>query len=564
MRGGFDAIVVGSGFGGAVTACRLAERGRRVLVLERGRRWRPADYPRAPGDAWIWDHKRPERDNGWMELRWFRRMGVAQGAGVGGGSLIFANVVVDATPGTFERGWPSEITAAGMARYYEPVARMLCVQPLPSNQTTARYRLLEEAAANSGFSNRFRSLPLAVTFDPEWHYGLDDPFSGRHTKIWTNEHGQLQGTCVHCGNCDIGCQVRAKNTLDLNYLARAEQCGAEIRPLHVVTSLAPEAGGYRVHFARLEDGTQIAGSEVAPVVVLAAGSLGSTELLLRCRDEHRSLPGVSQHLGLGWSSNADFLTPATYRDRAISPTRGPTITCALDFLDGAEGEQFFIEDGGFPDMLHNIAEPMNARGRRTTLLVAAHHAADRASAIHRTVRQTMAFARAGQQWNHPWRSALQSFARLAGQDDPLRGTMPWFAQGIDAGDGVLYLAGRRRGRRELAMRWNIRRSRAVIDAIVAMHVRLSRATGGRARVPISWSLMKQLVTPHPLGGCNMGTTPADGVVNHRGEVFGYPGLFVADGAIVPRAIGLNPSKTIAALAERIADLMFEPRDRARS
>src|SRR5215217_3622033 len=94
----FDAIVVGSGFGGAVTACRLAEAGKRVLILERGRRWTPAEYPRAPGDDWIWDQARPERANGWLDLRWFRRMGVAQGAGVGGGSLIFANVVVDANP----------------------------------------------------------------------------------------------------------------------------------------------------------------------------------------------------------------------------------------------------------------------------------------------------------------------------------------------------------------------------------------------------------------------------------------------------------------------------------
>jgi cholesterol oxidase len=561
MRDGFDAIVVGSGFGGAVMACRLAERGRRVLVLERGRQWHPEEYPRAPGDAWIWDSKRPERDNGWIDLRWFRGMGVAQGAGVGGGSLIFANVVVDANPGTFAQGWPREITAEALAPYYERVARMLNVHALPGNQTTARYRLFEEAARASGFGSRFRPLPLAVTFDPDWHYGLDDPFSGRHTKIWTNEHGQMQGTCVHCGNCDIGCQVRAKNTLDLNYLARAEQQGAEIRPLHLVTSLSRDAGGYRVHFAMIGDGRRESGSETAPIVVLAAGSLGSTELLLRCRDEHGTLPDLSAHLGRDWSSNADFLTPASYRDRAISPTRGPTITCAVDFLDGAEGEQFFIEDGGFPDMLHNIADPVGARGRRTTLMMAVPRAADRATAMHRAVRQTMALARAGRQWNFPWRSAMRSLARFGGRDDPLRGTMPWFAQGIDASDGVLYLAKRSGGRRELAMRWDIRRSRGVIDAIIEMHRRLSRVTGGRVRVPPSWSLMKQLVTPHPLGGCNMGTTRANGVVNHRGEVFGYPGLYVADGAIVPRAIGLNPSKTIAALAERIADLVVEPAER---
>ena len=134
--------------------------------------------------------------------------------------------------------------------------------------------------------------------------------------------------------------------------------------------------------------------------------------------------------------------------------------------------------------------------------------------------------------------------------------MPWFAQGVDAGDGVLYLARRGlRGRRALGMRWDVRRSRAVSDAIIATHRELAEATGGRVRVPPSWRFLKSLVTPHPLGGCNMGTTPADGVVDHAGEVFGHPGLYVADGAVVPRPIGLNPSKTIATLAERTAALV---------
>jgi cholesterol oxidase len=557
MRDGFDVIVVGSGFGGAVTACRLAERGRRVLVLERGRWWEPASYPRTPSDDWVWDQRQPERFNGWIDLRMFRGMSVAQGAGVGGGSLIFANVVVDAHPGTFDQGWPAEISPEELAPYYERVARMLNVQTLPPNQRTARYQLLEEAANASGFNARFRSLPLAVTFDPEWHYGLDDAFSGRHAKTWINEHGQMQGTCVHCGNCDIGCQVRAKNTLDLNYLARAERHGAEIRPLHMVSGLSREDDGqYRVHFHRIDQARRTAGSVTAPVVILAAGSLGSTELLLRCRDEHETLPHLSAHLGRNWSSNADFLTPAVYRGRAVSPTRGPTITCALDFLDGSEhGEQFFIEDGGFPDMLHNLAEASAPRGRRTTLLMAARHASDRASSMRRTMTQAVVLARAGRQWNFPWRGAARTLARVTGRDDPLNNVMPWFAQGVDAADGVLFLGKTWRGRRELKLRWDIRRSRGVIDAIVAMHTRLSKATGGRTRVPPSWSLFRQLVTPHPLGGCNMGTTRANGVVNHRGEVFGYPGLYVADGSIVPCAIGLNPSKTIAALAERIAALM---------
>jgi cholesterol oxidase len=130
--------------------------------------------------------------------------------------------------------------------------------------------------------------------------------------------------------------------------------------------------------------------------------------------------------------------------------------------------------------------------------------------------------------------------------------MPWFAQGVDGADGTLSL--RRRwwlfGEHRLTLDWQIEKSRRLMDSIVAMHRRLAAATGGDPKVPFSWTKFSYLITPHPLGGCNMGASPADGVVDHKGEVFGYPGLHVLDGAIVPEAVGVNPSRTIAALAER--------------
>jgi len=141
----------------------------------------------------------------------------------------------------------------------------------------------------------------------------------------------------------------------------------------------------------------------------------------------------------------------------------------------------------------------------------------------------------------------------------LQCVMPWFAQGVDAGNGTLRL--RRRwwlwGKQVLDLDWDIAESAPLIDAIVAMHKRLSVATGGMPIVPPTWSALKYLITPHPLGGCGMGVTREDGVVDHRGAVFGYPGLYVIDGAIVPEALGVNPSRTIAALAERAAGLIIE-------
>lgn len=552
----WDVVVVGSGFGGAVAACRLAERGARVLVLERGRRWEPADYPRGPGDAWMWDHRRPERDNGWIDLRVFGRMSVAQGAAVGGGSLIYANVCVDAVPGAFAQGWPPEVTWEEMQPYFAHVGAMLGARPVPAGQRTARWRLMEDAAEKAGMRARLRELPLAVTFDDDWHYGLADPFDGKHSRPFVNAHGAVQGTCVHCGHCDIGCQVRAKNTLDLNYLAVAERHGAEVRPLHLVTALARDGDGWRVHFDRLHEGQRLPGDVRARRVVLAAGSLNTTELLLRCRDVLGTLPDLPRALGRNWSANADFLTPARYGDREVAPTQGPTITGAIDFLDGAaHGEQFFIEDGGFPNLLATFADPALHRGRRTTIMAGRRSAVERVlrEGAPRPTRQAMRRTMALGRINPAMSPATRLAGRFMGAGDPLGNTMPWFAQGIDGGDGELYLgrSWRRPWTRTLKLRWDPRRSAGVIEAIIATHRQLSEATGGRLQVPPSWSLLKSLVTPHPLGGCNMGVTPATGVVDHLGRVFGHEGLYVADGAVIPRPIGLNPSKTIAAVAERI-------------
>jgi cholesterol oxidase len=524
LSANWDAIVIGSGFGGAVSALRLAEKGlKKVLLLERGRRWEPNTYPRRDATAWLWNQSAPQLLNGWIDVRIFNDMIVAQGAGVGGGSLIYANVSVEAKPDTFDSGWPPEITYQELKPYYERVGSMLKVRTIPENQLTRRYELMRDAAQAIGQPARFRPVPLAVTFDEDWRYDDGDCFSNSRSKKWTNEHGVEQGTCVHCGECDIGCQVRAKNTLDVNYLARAEnKLGVEIRELHIAECISTDGRRYTVDFHRIDRERRrlVKGSETTDRLILAAGSLGSTELLLRCRDQHGTLPSVSRFLGHNWSPNGDFLTPATYRNRRISPTQGPTITCAIDFLDGsADGQRIFVEDGGFPNLLREL------------------------------------LGSPGGEQNGGRRVARQWLAHLIHIDDPTAEVMPWFGQAVDAGDGRLYL--RRRWfwpwQRTLALDWNIRNSKPTFDAMVNMHKRLSLATGGTPHVPATWELLGNLITPHPLGGCNMGTKPENGVVNHLGEVFGYPRLYVADGAIVPRPIGLNPSRTIAALAERVAD-----------
>lgn len=520
----YEVVIIGSGFGGAVSACRLAEAGKQVLVLERGRRWQPEDYPRGSDDAWIWDCDAPERRNGWIDLRVMDQMWVAQGAGVGGGSLIYANISIDAKPEAFDDGWPTAITAKVLKPYYARVGAMLNVQSLPDGQTTRRFELMRKAAAAIGEAGRFRKLEMAVTFDPAWNYSLPDPHNPLHSRPWTNAQGRRQGTCIHCGNCDIGCTFQAKNTLDLNYLAVAEDRGAVIQPLSLVTYLSDLGDRWRVHYDRIADGKRISCSVDARRVILAAGSLGSTEILLRSRDQYRSLPQLPRGLGYGWGSNGDFLTPAIYSDRDVLPSVGPTITSAIDFLDGSQnGARFFVEDGGFPNVIANYVA---ARSR----------------------------AKAGSSFE---RRLLAGLGAAFGTN-PLAGMMPWFGQAIDGSDGRLYLGRRwtRPWQRKLKLDWNPARSELGVGGLAAMHLRLTEATGGRAIDTGSWSVFRNLVTPHPLGGCNMAMGPAAGVVDDRSAVFGHKRLYVMDGSIIPRPIGLNPSKTIAALAERATEYLL--------
>lgn len=532
MPADFDVLIIGSGFGGAVTACRLAEQGMKVLVLERGRRWEIKDYPSQSSDNWLYNNDRPQSEYGWVDWRFWGNMTVVCGAAVGGGSLIYANVSAPAPAEAFERGWPPEIRRSTLDPYYDRVGKMLRVQTLPDNQLTPRFKLVQEAAQKAGYGDRFTKMPIAVSFSEQYPLHPQDPFNNNNSVPFVNDQGVKQGTCVHCGNCDFGCQVHAKNTLDLNYIPQAEKNHAEVRPLHYVRFIEPVDGGYKVTFDQIiprpgdEEGTLKRGSVTARKVIVAAGSLGSTEIMLRCRDEFKTLPKVSQFLGHNWSSNGDFLTFGIYPDsRIVAPTQGPTITCFVNFLDKPfQNQKFVVEDGGLPPLLNDY--------------------------LLDKLRQ----AKHGVKQPHV-KAILDAIGKDLRNDDPLRNIMPWFANAVDSSNGLLYLGRKWFWPWDRTMKLNWPKDLEPTDAIIAMHTQFSKITGGEEFVPPTWTDWKWLITPHPLGGCNMGVDAEHGVVNHTGEVFGYPGLYVVDGAIIPEAIGINPSRTIAAVAERSAEFI---------
>jgi cholesterol oxidase len=534
----FEVVVIGSGFGGAVTAYRAAKAGRKVLVLERGKLYRPGDFPRSPLEMStnFWD---PREDLfGLFQIWSFSDLDAVVASGVGGGSLIYANVMLPMPRTWFEASaayWPMDYS--DIADHYQTVEEMMGVKPFPPNmrQRVPKVPVFEDAAKTAGMDPR--PAPLAVTFATNGQQPGDI--------FGPSEHGlhQLQRrTCRLCGECDLGCNDGAKNTLDFTYLAQAKRHGAVIRPLHEVKRITAMGHGndheyelgYVVHQPihppwergrRTPDERPELQLVRAKVVVVAAGALGSTWLLLANRT---GLPYLSGQLGTRFSCNGDalgFLTKG--RDIAESP-RGPVITEYARHDD----RPYYIEDGGYPAVLGWLGESLSPA----------------------------LYARAGRILLSRWwerrhgranNSVSAKVAAALGSAQVSRSTLPLLAMGMDPSLGTMRLAD---GLLELD--WSTEWSREYLHDIWKTMMRMGRASDSRFREVFS-SWLSRNITAHPLGGCPMGKDAAHGVVNDHGEAFGHRGLFVTDGSVLPGPVGANPSLTIAALAERFAKRIVE-------
>ncbi len=514
----YDVVVVGSGFGGGIAACRLAEAGKRVCVLERGRRFGRDDFFDDPDQVpeILWHEKANPR--GLFDVRMLRDVSVITAAGVGGGSLVYANVQLRAPADVFERGWPAAITRAELEPWYERTEEALQPRTTPADPDLRKVRAF--AAAGRGAGREAELLPIAVHFgEPRAH-----PFSG-----------VPQEGCQNLGRCDLGCPVHAKNTVDITYLARAETHGAEVRPLHLATGLEPpeRAGGaWRVAFRDLDSGKK--GAVEAPAVVLAAGSLGSPRLLFASR---RRLPGLSPALGSRFSGNGDALgiafDPSAPEVRDARNDHGPVMTSKLDYT---ADRRLIVADGGLPanfDVLLDVARGVDViRGWRRWLL-----------------RLRDLLVRAG--WSD--QSLRPRDMRLA-ERTPNTDALVFLMIGRDAADGQMRLTPLFR---QFDIRWSREGSAALFADLERTAHELADAAGATPFYALEGGPLSKFTTVHPLGGCPMADDPADGVVDDAGRVHGHPGLYVLDGSIVPTALGVNPSKTIAALAERGAERMVE-------
>lgn len=534
MTSSYDAVVIGSGFGGAITAFRLAQAGQRVAILEQGRRWSPDGFPRTVGQTGraFWDDT--ARRSGFLEYRAFKNIDVIQGVGVGGGSLHYFNVGLRAPARVLAR-WPRPLSREQLDPYYDLVQARLESKPLTPPQGRALPpRTQAFLAAARGTSAQPVLANIAV-------------YTGAERHNWA---GTAQAPCTYCGNCMLGCQVQAKNTLDITYIAEAERrYGAEVFPLHRVDAIRPANGkseGYDVDFHVLTPdrrATAESGTIYGKRVVVAAGTLGSSELLLRCRDRLRTLPKLSPLLGRRFSGNGDFLFAGAMGTREpVDPAQGPSITAVVDC--STEKHSIHIEDLGYPDPMMWFLEGALPPGPNRLVAYA--------KLLFRYVGRSLGIGGL----NNRVTDGVGSLLR-GGRTNHF---LPYLGMGSDAGDGELVL-----GDDGIDVRWSHRASRDMFRQMEAAMRRISEQTGGKYVTSFLWRWpWRKLVTAHPLGGCIMGDSDADGVVNHFGEVWNYPGLFVTDGASIPSALSVNPSLTIGAVAERAASWILHGRERRSS
>lgn len=450
----YDVVVVGTGFGGAVTGCRLAQGGMRVLLIERGPWWGPAArdvaasvgraLPRGPwGSRKLLRNIRyatPRRSHdlrlntdGLYEIHRFPRMTVLGASGVGGGSHTYAAIQREPNA-DFWDSLPSEITHEEMAPYFARVRDMQRPEPVPA---AIGRRRLNVAMGQTGMTMERPDLAI--------------------------DHA----SCKRCSQCVLGCPHGAKTTLDLTYLPAAQKAGAEIWPLCEVVGLTPDSAGFDVSYHDHRTGTT--STVRARRVIVAAGTLNTVRLLFEARS--RSLNRIAPRLGKGFSGNADHPL-VLRRPRADRASSGVLVNAAA-----STGGAYYL-DADLPIL-------------STAFQLLVGMCDDSSPAVLRPVK-----------------GGLSSNAR-----------------------------------RDLAPSTYRRMDSAMVAVRTAGHL---RAVGASRR----------LLSAHPLGGAAISETPGGGVVRHTGEVFGHPGLYVADGAILPRAPGVPPSLTIAAFAERIADLIL--------
>lgn len=513
----YDVVVVGSGFGGSVAALRLTEKGYRVAVVEAGRRFADDEFATTSWDLRRYLWAPAVGCYGIQRIHLLKDVVVLAGAGVGGGSLVYANTLYRPLKGFYaDKQW-SGITdwEAELAPHYDQASRMLGVVTNPT--TTPSDEVMRKVAADMGISETYHPTPIGVHFDKPGEVTADPYFGGE---------GPARTGCTECGSCMTGCRVGAKNTLVKNYLYLAEKAGAEVLPLTTVTDVRPRAGGGYEVLTHKTGGKRRRRTITAGQVVLAAGTWGTQNLLHRMRDTG-ALPALSARLGELTRTNSESIIGAarTWVDPANDYSSGVAITSSIH-----------------PDENTHIEPVRYGKGSNAMSLLQTI-ATDGGSTIPRILQALLYMVR------HP----LKTLSLLQGYRWSERTVILLVMQCLD-NSITTYLKHGLFGRRKYTSRQGhgvpnptYIPAGQLANELTAKHI------GGTAGG--TWGEVFNIpMTAHFLGGCPIGADPASGVIDPYHRVHGYPGISVVDGSAISANLGVNPSLTITAQAERALSL----------
>jgi cholesterol oxidase len=537
----YTVVVVGSGYGGGIAASRMARAGQSVCILEQGKEFQPGEYPDTEPEALSEMQLRlPDADvgspTGLYEFVVGNDINVFKGCGLGGTSLVNANVALEAEPRVFDDPrWPKEVrqdlptlVQAG----YDRAREMLKPNPYPAGfPALPKMAALERSAQY--LEQKFYRTPINVTFQD-----------------MVNHVGVEQHACTMCGDCVTGCNYGAKNTTLMNYLPDAGNHGAEIFTRVLVRYIERSGAGWLVHFQPLQEGREKFDAPdmfvSADIVMLGAGTLGSTEILLRSKAQ--GLP-VSDLLGKRFTGNGDVLgfsynggAPVNgmgfgHRKPGEIPPVGPCITGIVDIRNQPIlNDGMVVEEGSIPGAIAGLMPAALAAAAATA-------GRDTVTSLPGLIAQKT--------------RELESLVGGAHRG-ATRNTQTYLVMTHDSGNGEISLKNDR-----LQLDWPGVGSEPIFDKVNDTLLSATKPLEGSYVIDPLWSRLfkKDLVTVHPLGGCVMGDDATGGVVNHKGQVFSgitgaqvHDGLYVCDGSVIPLPLGVNPLLTISAMAERTCAL----------
>ena len=529
MKPVYDFAIVGSGYGGGVAAARISEKNSSVCVLERGKEYHPGDFPETASGVFK-SIKTPLNQQGMFELEYYGDATVVSASGLGGTSLINHNVASEPDPDVFDmENWPSAIRedrdSGKLWEYYQKAREMLKPEAFPENQTLAKKAdVLKSTSERVGADFQVADVYVNYTkFQSE-----------------ANHAGVMQHPCIMCGNCLTGCNVGAKNTVNMNYLPWAKRNGAEIYSEIEVDHFEKLASGlYRIYYSEFDrKGRKSSTGKYVDAhnLIISAGTMGSNKIMRR--SQQVSGLSVSSRLGMGFSGNGDtigfgyngrertniesFGNRVRYFWEAIV---GPgTVALARHNKNDRADQRFVIEDASIPSAVVKIL-------------------------------QSTAFVLAGFPDSFAAFKRVITGAILRSSNGALNHSQLYLGVGHDGAEGQIQIKNDK-----FCIKWpNIKNNPYLKKIDQAMQDHTDAQQGEYIGNPLGY------ITTHPLGGCSMGDDAATGVVNHRCQVFDpdsrtnevHQGLYVIDGSVIPNSLGTNPSLSITAIAERAVAFITE-------